>query len=60
MKIEDAIVRAKARIRHHMNMVGIYDDMADQREYHRQQADVLRTLLDEIERLRNEKKKQEG
>ena len=60
MKIEDAIIKAKARIRHHMNMVGIYDDLKDQKEYHRQQADVLRTLLDEIERLQNEIKKQEG
>lgn len=60
MKVEDAIVKAKARIRHHENMAAIYTDMLDQRDYHKRQADVLRTLLDEIERLRNENKKQEG
>lgn len=59
MKIEDAIAKAKARIRHYENMAAIYTDMLDQRDYHEQQADVFRTLLGEIDRLRSEIKKQE-
>lgn len=60
MRVDNAIICAKARIRHHENMMKIYDDMLDQKDYHARQADIYRTLIDEIERLRSETKKQEG